>query len=93
MNHDTERNREGRRMYEIAERLFPLNRSLTGDGVRETLQILREYIPEIRVYEVPSGTKAFDWTVPKEWNCRDAYIEDMDGNRIIDFHKSSFFLM
>ena len=75
----------GNKMYRLAERLYPICRSITGDGVRQTLAILKEYIPELEVHEVPSGTKAFDWTVPKEWNIRDAYIEDEAGNRIIDF--------
>ena len=77
----------GREMYDIAEKLFPINRSLTGEGVRETLRILKEYLPEIEVFEVPSGTPVFDWVVPREWECTDAYIEDMEGNRIIDFRK------
>ena len=77
----------GRDMYEIASRLFPLNRSLTGNGVRETLHVLQEYMPELLLFEVPSGTSVFDWTVPKEWNCTDGYIEDMNGERIIDYRK------
>jgi len=75
----------GQKMYDLATRLYPICRSITGDGVRQTLAILKEYIPELEVHEVPSGTKVFDWTVPKEWNIRDAYIEDEAGNRIIDF--------
>ena len=70
----------------LLRRLFPICRSITGNGVRETLSILSDYIP-LTVHEVPSGTKAFDWTVPKEWNIKDAYIKDPGGRKIIDFKK------
>lgn len=76
-------------MHLLAIRLFPICRSITGNGVRETLRILQEVVPQLTVHEVPSGTQAFDWTVPKEWNIRDAYIEDMDGNRVISFEDSN----
>lgn len=72
-------------MYELAEKLFPICRSITGDGVRQTLEILKNEYDGLRIYEVPTGTQVFDWTVPKEWNIRDAYIEDSRGDRIIDF--------
>ncbi len=80
-------------MYELAERLFPICRSITGDGVRQTLEILKEEYEDLQVYEVPSGTQVFDWTVPKEWNIRDAYIEDSQGQRIIDFKESNLYVM
>lgn len=76
-------------MYELAKKLFPICRSITGDGVRKTLSILREIVPEMQIYEIPSGTTAFDWSVPKEWNIRDAYIEDSKGNKIIDFSQNN----
>ncbi|MCX6432175.1 MAG: DUF4910 domain-containing protein [Actinobacteria bacterium] len=76
---------EGRFMHELATRLFPICRSLTGDGVRQTLAILGEYLPGLVIHEVPSGTAALDWTVPDEWNIRGAYLEGPDGERIIDF--------
>lgn len=73
-------------MYELCERLFPICRSITGDGVRKTLQMLVEvYGNEINIHEVPTGTKVFDWTVPKEWNIKEAYIENSKGQRVIDF--------
>lgn len=80
-------------MYELAQRLFPICRSITGDGVRETLSILKEQIPEMTIYEVPSGTKVFDWTIPKEWKIKDAYIDRIndDGSRtrVLDFVDSN----
>lgn len=74
-------------MYQLAEKLFPICRSITGNGVRQTLQILKEEYGKMSIYEVPSGTQVFDWIVPKEWNIKDAYIEDSKGNRVIDFKK------
>lgn len=75
-------------MHALMERLFPLCRSITGAGVRETLDILKTYIA-LDITEVPSGTQVLDWTVPKEWNIRDAYVRGPDGRKIIDFHASN----
>lgn len=72
-------------MYALMERIFPICRSLTGNGNRQTLAILSEFMPALRVYEVPTGTPVFDWVVPNEWNCKGAYIEDPQGVRIVDF--------
>ena len=84
-----ERNEElGASMYALAVRLFPICRSITGDGIRETLEILNEYIP-IETREVATGTKVFDWEVPREWNIRDAYIKDAAGHRVVDFQKNN----
>jgi aminopeptidase-like protein len=71
-------------MMALIEELFPICRSITGDGVRETLAILRRYIP-LELHEVPSGTKILDWTVPSEWNIRDAFLTGPDGTRAVDF--------
>ena len=79
---------QGISMYQLIKELFPICRSITGNGVRETLRILQRHIP-LSVYEVPSGTKVLDWTVPREWNIRDAYILDSDGNRVVDFRKNN----
>lgn len=74
----------GEDIYRLMERLYPICRSITGDGVRETLDIIREIIP-LQVAEVPTGTQVFDWQVPKEWNIRDAYVKDGSGRRVVDF--------
>jgi hypothetical protein len=71
-------------MMALVEELFPICRSITGNGVRQTLEIVKRYIP-LKVNEVPSGTMVLDWTVPREWNIRDAYIARPDGERIVDF--------
>jgi len=78
--------RFGQQMYELIERLYPINRSITGDGVRETLRIVSEVLP-IEIREVPTGTPVLDWTVPNEWNIRDAYVADSSGHRVIDFRE------
>jgi aminopeptidase-like protein len=75
-------------MYELIRRLFPICRSITGDGVRETLRIVGEQIP-LTVHEVASGSQVFDWTVPREWNIRDAYIKDAKGHRVVDFRANN----
>jgi aminopeptidase-like protein len=77
-------NSAGPWMHSLAERLYPICRSITGNGVRQTLEILRQHIP-LEIHEVPSGTAAFDWTVPKEWNIRDAWIRPVNGEKIVDF--------
>lgn len=78
----------GREAYALIERLYPICRSITGDGVRRTLDILGEHIALER-HEVPTGTPVFDWTVPQEWNIRDAYIKATDGRKIVDFKQSN----
>jgi aminopeptidase-like protein len=82
----------GAAMHALAAELFPICRSITGDGVRQTLAILRRHAP-LRVLEVPSGTRVLDWTVPPEWNVRDAYVLDEQGERVIDFRKSNLHLV
>jgi aminopeptidase-like protein len=79
-----DRDEVGSRMFAFVEDLFPICRSITGEGIRETLRRIGERIP-LEIHEVPSGTQVFDWTVPKEWNIREAYIEDPNGHRVVDF--------
>lgn len=79
----------GLQMHELCRRVFPICRSLTGDGVRQTLDILREYLPGLQTFEVPSGEKCFDWEVPPEWNIRDAFIIAPSGEKVVDFQKSN----
>jgi len=76
----------GDEIYSLICELYPICRSITGDGFRETLTRIRKEI-HLDVHEVPSGTQVFDWTVPKEWNIRDAYVKNLRGERIIDFRK------
>ena len=83
----------GQEMYIFAEKLFPIGRSLTGEGVRKSLGLIREQIPELEIKSVPSGTQVFDWTVPKEWEIREGYIEDAQGNRIIDYRTNNLHVM
>ena len=78
----------GHEMYQLISELFPICRSITGDGVRKTLEIIAKQIP-IEIHEVPTGTKVFDWVIPKEWNIRDSYIIDPDGKKIINFQGNS----
>lgn len=78
----------GQFMYELMVELFPICRSITGDGVRETLNIIKSHIP-LNIFEVPSGTRVFDWTIPLEWNIKDAYVLDEKGEKIIDFKRNN----
>jgi aminopeptidase-like protein len=79
-------------IFHLIERLYPICRSITGDGVRQTLRILQEYIP-LTIREVPSGTRVFDWAVPKEWNIKDAYIKNSKGEKLVDFQKSNLHVL
>ena len=75
-------------MYRLVTELYPICRSITGNGVRETLRIIEKHIP-IEVQNMPTGTQVFDWTVPREWNISDAYVRNSQGERVIDFRKSN----
>ncbi len=86
---------DGKKMYDLCSRIFPLNRSITGNAVRETFRLLQEEIPDItfNMYEVPSGTQVLDWTVPDEWNCSEAYLLGPDGEKVVDMADSNLHLL
>jgi aminopeptidase-like protein len=79
-------------MWGLLQELYPLNRSLTGEGLRESLRIIRRHVP-LDILEYPSGMECFDWTIPDEWNVVDAYILDPSGNKIIDFQENNLHLL
>ena len=83
----------GKEIYNLAKSLWPINRSLTGEGIRETLLEIKEHIPDLNIHEVKSGTKAFDWTVPKEWKINDAWIKDPEGKKICAFKDNNLHIV
>jgi aminopeptidase-like protein len=85
-------NKPGEEIYSLIAELYPICRSITGNGVRTTLDILKKHI-HLEIHEVPSGTQVFDWTVPKEWNIYDAYVKNSKGEKIIDFRKSNLHVL
>jgi aminopeptidase-like protein len=78
----------GEQIFALAAKIYPICRSITGDGVRKTLHELSAHV-DLQVHEVPTGTRVFDWTIPREWNIRDAYIKDARGEKIVDFARSN----
>src|SRR5271166_3445463 len=84
--------REGQESYRIIEALYPICRSITGNGLRRSLRLLQGTVP-LEIHEVPTGTEVFDWTVPKEWNIRDAYIINAAGERVVDFQRSNLHVL
>ena len=83
----------GNDMHQLATELWPINRSITGDGVRKTLKIIKQYLPNLKTYEVPTGTQVFDWNIPKEWRVRKALIKKPNGEIICDFSKNNLHLV
>ena len=83
----------GQKIYDFAVQLWPLNRSLTGEGVRKTLDKIRNHLPNMVVSSIASGTKVFDWTIPKEWYVNEAYIVKPNGRKICDFSKNNLNLL
>jgi aminopeptidase-like protein len=82
----------GQEMHRFAAELYPICRSITGDGIRRTLALIQDRIP-LQTLEVPSGTAVFDWTVPQEWNVRDAYIKRPGSKRLVDFRVCNLHVM
>ncbi len=82
----------GRELHDFAADLYPICRSITGDGIRRTLAMIQHRIP-LQTFEVPTGTSVFDWAVPKEWNVRDAYLKAPGGNRVVDFQQCNLHVM
>ena len=82
----------GTDMYKLIDELFPICRSITGNGVWQTLEILKKII-DIEIHEIPTKTKVFDWEVPKEWNISDAYIMNEKQEKIVDFKNSNLHVM
>ncbi|HZR19671.1 MAG TPA: DUF4910 domain-containing protein [Verrucomicrobiae bacterium] len=78
----------GQEVFELVSELYPFCRSITGDGLRRSFKALQKHVP-VSVHEIPTGTQVFDWTIPKEWNIRDAYIKNSKGQRVIDFQQSN----
>jgi aminopeptidase-like protein len=82
----------GEEIFALAAKIFPICRSITGNGVRQTLREIAAHIA-LEMHEVPTGTPVFDWTIPREWNIRDAYIKDRHGQKVVDFNKSNLHVM
>ena len=83
----------GKDIHNFASKLWPLNRSLTGEGLRETLHQISKYLPELNIKSEKSGTKVFDWTVPQEWHVSEAYITDPSGKKICDYKANNLHLV
>lgn len=83
----------GREIHTFASELWPLNRSITGEGVRQTLERIKSHLPELQIKAVPTGTKVFDWTIPREWRVDEAYILSPSGERIGDFGVNNLHLI
>src|SRR5262249_53110337 len=82
----------GAEIFALAARIYPICRSITGNGVRDTLREIGTHIA-LDIHEVPTGTRVFDWTIPREWNIRDAYIKNERGEKIVDFARSNLHVM
>ena len=87
-----DREQEGAALYGLIRDLYPVCRSITGDGLRQSLRVLQRVVP-LQLHEVRSGTQVFDWVVPKEWNIRDAWIKNRAGERVVDFQKNSLHVL
>ena len=79
-------------LFSLMKILFPICRSITGNGLRKTLKILKKQV-DLKIIEIPTGSKVFDWKIPYEWNIADAYVKSLKGERIIDFKKSNIHVL
>ena len=93
MNKKKERESIGKKIHQLAKKLWPINRSITGNGVRKSLKILKGIYPKLLIVEVQSGKKVFDWTIPQEWNVREAWIKGSKNKKIIDFADNNLHLV
>src|SRR5713101_7686445 len=82
----------GQELHRLAGELYPICRSITGEGIRRTLGTIQQRIP-LQIFEVPTGTAVFDWIVPKEWNIRDGYIKAPGGEKVVDFRKCNLHVL
>src|SRR5689334_837927 len=82
----------GHAIYALASEIYPICRSITGDGVRQTLASLARHI-DLDVHSVPTGTQVFDWQIPREWTIRDAFIRNDAGERVVDFRSSNLHVL
>jgi aminopeptidase-like protein len=83
----------GNKIYQFTKELWPINRSITGEGVRQTLRRISNHLPSLEIKSIATGTKVFDWSIPKEWFVEEAYIITPDGRRICDFRKNNLHLV
>ena len=83
----------GQQLHDLARRLWPIHRSITGKGTRQTLNIIKEYLPDLKIHEVPTGTQVFDWTIPDEWNVKGAQLIGPDGGVVIDYANSNLHIV
>ena len=83
----------GKQIYTFAKEIFPIHRSITGKGLRETLNKIKKINPSLQLKSLPSNQKVFDWKIPDEWNIKDAYVKDKYKKKIIDFKKNNLHLL
>ena len=83
----------GKNIYKFAQELWPINRSITGKGTKETLKLIKQHLPQLKINSVPSGTNVFDWIIPKEWDVKEAYVITPSGKKICDFSKNNLHLV
>ena len=83
----------GNDIHNFAKQLWPINRSITGEGVRDTFLLIKKHLPNLEIKSIPSGTNVFDWTIPKEWSVKEAYLITPSGKKICDFSKNNLHLL